>query len=111
VDSSTQSVKVVIRHAETGELIRQGRAPHPDGTEVDPAHWLNAFHTAIAAAGGIDDVSAISVGGQQHGMVTLDAAGSVIRPALLWNDTRSAKSADDLNRELGGAAKAALGCR
>jgi xylulokinase len=107
VDSSTQSVKVVIRHAETGELIRQGRAPHPDGTEVDPAHWLNALHTAIAAAGGIDDVSAISVGGQQHGMVTLDAAGSVIRPALLWNDTRSAKSADDLNRELGGAAKTA----
>ena len=107
VDSSTQSVKVVIRHAETGELIRQGRAPHPDGTEVDPAHWLNALHTAIAAAGGIDDVSAISVGGQQHGMVALDAAGSVIRPALLWNDTRSAKSADDLNSELGGAAKTA----
>ncbi len=107
VDSSTQSVKVVIRHADTGELIRQGRAPHPDGTEVDPAHWLSALHTAIAAAGGIDDVSAISVGGQQHGMVALDAAGSVIRPALLWNDTRSAKSADDLNGELGGAAKTA----
>jgi len=107
VDSSTQSVKVVIRHAETGELIRQGRAPHPDGTEVDPAHWLSALHTAIAAAGGIDDVSAISVGGQQHGMVALDAAGNVIRPALLWNDTRSATSADDLNTELGGAAKTA----
>ncbi len=107
VDSSTQSVKVVIRHADTGELIRQGRAPHHDGTEVDPAHWLSALHTAIAAAGGIDDVSAISVGGQQHGMVALDAAGSVIRPALLWNDTRSAKSADDLNSELGGAAKTA----
>jgi xylulokinase len=107
VDSSTQSVKVVIRNADTGELIRQGRASHPDGTEVDPAHWLDALHTAIAAAGGLDDVSAIAVGGQQHGMVTLDAAGNVIRPALLWNDTRSAKTAEDLNHELGGPAKAA----
>ena len=59
VDSSTQSVKVVIRRADTGELIRQGRAPHPDGTEVDPAHWVSALDTAIAAAGGLSDVSAI----------------------------------------------------
>ena len=107
VDSSTQSVKVVIRHADTGELIRQGRAPHPDGTEVDPAHWMTALDSAISAAGGLDDVSAISIGGQQHGMVTLDEAGNVIRPALLWNDTRSATAADDLNQELGGPAKTA----
>ena len=100
VDSSTQSVKIVIREAETGQLIREGRAPHPDGTEVDPAHWWSAIQEAIALAGGLDDVSALSIGGQQHGMVALDAAGAVIRPALLWNDTRSAKEADDLNREI-----------
>jgi len=47
VDSSTQSVKVVIRNAETGELVRQGRASHPDGTEVDPAHWESALDSAI----------------------------------------------------------------
>jgi xylulokinase len=108
VDSSTQSVKVVIRDAHTGELIRQGRASHPDGTEVDPAHWLTAIHAAFNEAGGLDDVEAISIAGQQHGMVALDSDGEVIRPALLWNDTRSAKEADDLNREVGGDEEIAL---
>ena len=102
VDSSTQSVKVVIRDAHTGELVRQGRASHPDGTEVDPAHWLTAIDSAFKDAGGLEDVEAISIAGQQHGMVALDSAGEVIRPALLWNDTRSAQEADDLNREVGG---------
>jgi xylulokinase len=102
VDSSTQSVKIVIRQAETGELVRQGRAIHPDGTEIDPAHWKSAFDSAVKDAGGIDDVAAISIGGQQHGMVALDGNGAVIRPALLWNDTRSAKQAESLNSEIGG---------
>jgi len=107
VDSSTQSVKVVIRNAETGELVRQGRASHPDGTEVDPAHWESALDKAFTDAGGLADVAAISIGGQQHGMVALDNNGEVIRPALLWNDTRSAQSARDLNSEMGGDAQAA----
>jgi xylulokinase len=102
VDSSTQSVKIVIRAADTGELVREGRAPHPDGTEVDPIHWKNALDTAIAQAGGLEDVAAISVGGQQHGMVALDESGEVIRPALLWNDTRSAAQVESLNAEMGG---------
>jgi xylulokinase len=102
VDSSTQSVKIVIRAADTGELVRQGRAPHPDGTEVDPIHWKTALDSAIAQAGGLDDVAAIAVGGQQHGMVALDESGEVIRPALLWNDTRSATQAETLNSEMGG---------
>ena len=102
VDSSTQSVKIVIRAADTGELVREGRAPHPDGTEVDPIHWKNALDNAIVQAGGLADVSAISVGGQQHGMVALDESGEVIRPALLWNDTRSASQAETLNSEMGG---------
>lgn len=101
VDSSTQSCKVVIRDAETGELVREGRAGHPDGTEVDPAHWWSALNEAIAAAGGLDDVAAISIGGQQHGMVVLDAGGNVIRPALLWNDTRSAAEAEELVGKFG----------
>ena len=107
VDSSTQSCKVVIRDAATGQLVREGRATHPDGTEVAPAHWVSALDTAIAAAGGLDDVSAISIGGQQHGMVALDSQGAVIRDALLWNDTRSAEAATALNKELGGAAEIA----
>jgi len=101
VDSSTQSCKVVVRDAETGALVRSGKASHPDGTEVHPDHWWSALQEAAAAAGGLDDVAAISVGGQQHGMVCLDQAGNVVRPALLWNDTRSAQAATDLNEELG----------
>ncbi len=101
VDTSTQSCKVVVCDADTGEVVRQGRASHPDGTEVAPAHWWEALQTAIAEAGGLDDVAAISVGGQQHGMVALDEQGRVVRDALLWNDTRSAQAAADLTAELG----------
>ncbi|GAA1800380.1 xylulokinase [Agromyces neolithicus] len=106
VDSSTQSCKVVIRDAATGALVRQGRASHPEGTEVDPQHWWDALQSAIAAAGGLADVAAISIAGQQHGMVVLDAEGRVIRPALLWNDTRSAQAARDLIDEVGAEAYA-----
>ncbi|MGW0072639.1 FGGY family carbohydrate kinase, partial [Streptosporangium sandarakinum] len=88
VDSSTQSCKVVIRDAETGALVRQGRAAHPDGTEVAPAAWWAALQEAIAQAGGLGDVAAVSVAAQQHGMVCLDESGRVVRDALLWNDTR-----------------------
>lgn len=101
VDSSTQSCKVVVCDAATGRIVRSGRAAHPAGTEVDPAAWWDALQEAIAAAGGIDDVEAISIGGQQHGCVVLDADGAVIRPALLWNDTRSAADAERLIRERG----------
>src|SRR5690606_5406347 len=102
VDSSTQSCKIVIRDAETGRLVREGRAAHPDGTEVHPDAWWTAFQEAAEQAGGLDDVAAIAVGAQQHGMVCLDENGEVVRPALLWNDTRSAKAASDLVKELGG---------
>ena len=102
IDTSTQSVKVVIRDAQSGRVVREGRAPHPDGSEVDPAHWWSATQDAIKMAGGLDGVAAIAVAGQQHGMVALDKNGKVIRPALLWNDTRSAVEAAELNSEVGG---------
>ncbi|MGA0411099.1 MAG: xylulokinase [Candidatus Nanopelagicaceae bacterium] len=99
VDSSTQSVKVVVRDADSGELVTQSSAPHPDGTEVDPHAWESALDDALSK---ISDkkIDAISIAGQQHGMVALDKDGSVIRKALLWNDTRSAKEAEDLNQEV-----------
>ena len=80
----------------------QGRAPHPRRHGGRPGRVGAALQAAIAAAGGLDDVAAIAVGGQQHGMVCLDEAGAVVRPALLWNDTRSARAAADLVAELGG---------
>ncbi|MFW3168970.1 xylulokinase [Geodermatophilus sp. CPCC 206100] len=104
VDSSTQACKVVVRDAASGRLVREGRAAHPEGTEVHPAAWETALYEAIGQAGGLDDVAAVAVAGQQHGMVCLDEAGDVVRPALLWNDTRSAGAAADLVAELGGGA-------
>lgn len=104
VDSSTQSCTVVIRDTRSGALVRSGRAPHPPGTSVDPQAWWSALQEALAQAGGLDGVEAIAVAGQQHGMVCLSEAGDVVRPALLWNDTRSAGAADDLVAELGAAA-------
>ena len=100
IDSSTQSVKVVVRNAQTGELVREVRGTHPDGTEVAPQVWWQALGDVLDGA--LDGVTAMAVAAQQHGMVVLDDAGEVVRPALLWNDTRSAEDATDLVAELGG---------
>ena len=102
IDSSTQSCKVIIRDAETGALVRSGSAKHPEGTEVHPTRWWDALQEALTEAGGLADVDAAAIGGQQHGMVVLDAEGQVIRDALLWNDTRSADAAAQLIEEFGG---------
>ena len=101
VDSSTQLTKVVVCDAESGEVVRTAKAPHPDGTEVHPDRWWEAYQAATTDDV-LDGVSAIAVGGQQHGMVALDEADAVVRDALLWNDTRSAGDAADLTAELGG---------
>ncbi|RAV01622.1 xylulose kinase, partial [Mycobacterium colombiense] len=93
IDSSTQSCKVLVCDAATGRVVREGHASHPNNTEIDPAAWESATRQAIAAAGGLDGVDAVAVGAQQHGMVCLDATGRVVRPALLWNDVRSADAA------------------
>jgi xylulokinase len=102
IDSSTQSCKVLVCDADTGQVVREGRAGHPDGTEVAPAAWESAAEEAIAAAGGFDDVEGVAVGAQQHGMVCLDETAQVVRPALLWHDLRSADAAHALIDELGG---------
>ncbi|MFM9134242.1 MAG: xylulokinase [bacterium] len=100
VDSSTQSVKVVVRETETGALVREARAVHPDGTEVHPDAWWSALEEVLEPA--LEGVSALAVAAQQHGMVVLGEGDEVIRPALLWNDTRSAQDAEDLVVEGGG---------
>ncbi|GAA3507281.1 FGGY family carbohydrate kinase [Streptomyces showdoensis] len=112
VDSSTQSTKAAVVDAETGALLAVGRAPHTvTGTggarESDPEAWWAALGQAVAAAlkeAAVPPaaVTAIAVAGQQHGLVTLDAAGRPLRPALLWNDTRSAPQATALTTALGG---------
>jgi xylulokinase len=100
VDSSTQSTKVLLCQADDGAIVGQASAPHPDGTECDPELWWGAL--AKAGHGLLDRADAIGVAAQQHGMVVVDEAGQVIRPALLWNDVRSAPQARALITELGG---------
>jgi xylulokinase len=115
VDSSTQSTKVELRDLDTGEVVGQGRAAHspvsPPVSEQDPQEWWVAFNEAFAGALSDSasrvnravmprDIDAISIGGQQHGLVVLDSSGNTIRPAKLWNDTESAKDADDLRGKL-----------
>ncbi|MEV0786778.1 xylulokinase [Streptomyces sp. NPDC050423] len=111
VDSSTQSTKAAVVDAATGRLLAVGRAPHTvtgqgGARESDPEEWWRALRTAVAAAladSGLDPavVIGIAVAGQQHGLVVLDADGSPLRPALLWNDTRSAPQAVALTAALG----------
>ena len=102
VDSSTQSTKVVLCRAEDGAIVGTASAPHPDGTECDPTYWWRAL--GAAGEGLLEQASAIGVAAQQHGMVALDDAGEVIRPAILWNDMRAAPQTRDLIAELGGPA-------
>src|SRR5688500_5620975 len=95
VDSSTQSTKVEARDAATGDVVAGGSAKHPATSppvsEQDPRAWWDAFVAAIGQLGDHrKEVAAISVAGQQHGLVLLDADGTPVRPAKLWNDTTSA---------------------
>ncbi|MFI9079901.1 xylulokinase [Streptomyces sioyaensis] len=108
VDSSTQSTKTLVVDADTGVVLARGQAPHAvsggEGKESDPGQWWRALGEALAQCGdAARQASALSVGGQQHGLVTLDAAGAPVRPALLWNDVRSAPQSERLIAELGGA--------
>lgn len=101
VDSSTQSTTVELRAADSGALVATGRADHPDVTppasEQDPVAWFDALGEALAqVADHLDDVAAVAVAGQQHGLVLLDDDGDVLRPAKLWNDTTSAPQAREL---------------
>jgi xylulokinase len=101
VDSSTQSTKVELRDLDSGELVSTGRAAHPDTgvaplSETNPNEWLNAFNVALKIATANNPqakLAAISVAGQQHGLVTLDHDHKVVRNAKLWNDTQSAPDA------------------
>ncbi|OEU99252.1 MULTISPECIES: xylulokinase [Streptomyces] len=107
VDSSTQSTKALVVDAATGQVVSRGQAPHTvspgDRRESDPEEWWQALRTAVGQCGrAAGEAAAVSVAGQQHGLVTLDGAGDPVRPALLWNDVRSAPQRDRLVADLGG---------
>ena len=102
------SSEEVLRHILfSHSVVARGSAPHPatnpPRSEQDPQTWWDAFEAAWAAAGS-PTVEAISVAGQQHGMVVLDSDREVIRPAKLWNDTETAPDAGWLRKQLAGGA-------
>jgi xylulokinase len=107
VDCSTQGTKVLVVDSDHGTIVAGGRAPHTvtgaDGArETDPEVWWDALRAALAETGRAQELAAISVAGQQHGLVVTDAAGRPLRPAILWNDTRSDAEARELGAALGG---------
>ncbi|RII06838.1 Xylulose kinase [Streptomyces sp. YIM 130001] len=107
VDSSTQSTKVLVVDSSSGEVVASGQAPHTvssgAGRESDPAQWWQALQDALAQCGDYARrAAAVSVAGQQHGLVTLGSDGRPVRPALLWNDVRPAARTADLVQRLGG---------
>ena len=101
IDSSTQACKVTVRDVATGVRVREGKASHPPDSIVDPEVWWRALLEAVRHAGGLDDVAAISVSGQQHTPIFLDAGGTPVAPSPLWNDTGSHPHMLALNEELG----------
>ncbi|WP_372741569.1 xylulokinase [Neptunomonas sp.] len=122
VDCGTQGTKVIILDPERGCIIGEGYASHElisnnqGRREQDPDWWIAAFKSAYYQAiqqSGIDTraIHAMGVSGQQHGLVTLDQQGKVIRPAKLWCDTETEPQNRQLLAALGGdnLCKARLG--
>jgi len=109
VDCSTQSTKVVVVDADDGSVVALERADHHVDaagrtSETDPRAWEDALGAALQATGRARDVAALAVAGQQHGLVVVGGPdGAPLRPAVLWNDTRSAAEAAALVADFGPA--------
>lgn len=98
IDSSTQSTKALAVDLKSGEIVGEGRALHTGRDIQDPQDWWVALVSSVQQATPAGaEVAAISVGGQQHGMVALDPANRVLVPAPLWNNVDAAPDAERLN--------------
>jgi xylulokinase len=106
IDVGTTGVKA-IAVAPDGEVVaRAERAyplstPRPLWSEQDPQDWWAASEAALAEVSAGRDVRGIGLSGQMHGLVCLDAAGEVIRPAILWNDQRTAAECAEIEERIG----------
>src|SRR3954447_5182404 len=105
VDVGTSGTRALAVTAD-GELVAEAMRPHelltprPGWTEQDPHQWWEATQAVLAEVAR-DDVVGLGLTGQMHGSVFLDAAGAVIRPALLWNDQRTAAECDEITERVG----------
>jgi xylulokinase len=114
IDSGTQSTKALVLDTETGAVLATAQRPHtfiedlpPGHMEQDPRVWMNAVDDSIreclAHIGPRkDEIKAIGVSGQQHGLVPLDKENEIIRPAKLWCDTSTQEQCDQFLAEFGG---------
>lgn len=111
IDISTTGSKAIIID-ERGEIQTSASSPHtlqsprPLWSEQDPNQWWQAasasIHTALEQAGlAGDSIEAIGLTGQMHGLVLLDDAGDVLRPAILWNDQRTQAQCDEIHARIG----------
>jgi xylulokinase len=108
VDVGTSGTRALAVTTE-GELVAEATrahellTPRPGWTEQDPAQWWEATRSVLAeiAAAAGDEVVGLGLTGQMHGSVFLDAGGEVIRPALLWNDQRTAAECDEITQRVG----------
>jgi xylulokinase len=111
IDTSTTATKALVMAAD-GTVVSVGRSeygfetPRPGWSEQAPTLWWQATIEAIAAGlhgAGIagSDVAAVGLTGQMHGLVLLDAAGEVLRPAILWNDQRTQAECDEIRGTVG----------
>jgi len=111
LDISTTASKALLMD-ETGSVVSVAaqphslQTPHPLWSEQDPAEWWDAVAASIRAAlaqAAIrgEEIAAVGLTGQMHGLVLLDEAGQVLRPAILWNDGRSQSQCDEIHRRLG----------
>ncbi|MBS0444743.1 MAG: xylulokinase [Proteobacteria bacterium] len=110
IDIGTSEVKVLLLADDGSAVATAGTPlsisrPHPGHSEQDPAEWWQATQSALAQLRAAEPQAyaatrAIGLSGQMHGAVLLDAKDRVLRPAILWNDTRSAVEAEELMAEL-----------
>ncbi len=108
IDCSTQSTKALVVDVDSGRTVALGRAAHEvfggsGARESDPEVWWTGLRDALGETGRGGEIAAISIAGQQHGMVVLDGDGRPLRPAKLWNDTESAPDAAALIEAFGGS--------
>jgi xylulokinase len=105
IDVGTTAVKAILV-GEDGEVLARREVayplstPRPGWAEQDPEDWVRATEEALGALG-TDGVAGIGLSGQMHGLVALDAGGSVIRPAILWNDQRTGAQCADIEDRVG----------